>query len=361
MTRRIHEKLAELGYQEVDFPTTKNWDKLVSKPTELTENSAYSQEASCTIDITLTTFETEWMTLYPLLEEEIRQKRQRDLAACLKDFQDARRAVVLTYIQDLFFNKAPGIHVIFPDPFPNRFFASELPAVKALIDKCCLSGQSITHQDVLAALRESRTHLAQFATDYTDHLIYTLFIARVRDATPARPSLYNPAIIGPTMLERADAFFNCNACRPLPRSSRPEERQTVDNVMTSTGLSAHWRESHPNRAWHFRERRAPDGTLEWGAQPWAGQRAHRWVACVLDAIWTSWDTPRSVMDVHVQHGVFFCACGDPSLPPRPQLTWAVLVSTYITTPAKRRQTYPHRLRTFSSTYSGMKTGAKQCM
>lgn len=43
---RITEKLQELGYGEDEFPSTKDWSKLVDQPKELTDRSAYSSTVS---------------------------------------------------------------------------------------------------------------------------------------------------------------------------------------------------------------------------------------------------------------------------------------------------------------------------
>ncbi|KAH9895856.1 hypothetical protein C8Q73DRAFT_689792 [Cubamyces lactineus] len=283
----VTQRLKAIGYSEDDFPDSREWDKLVKQPKELTDRI--------------------WNNVQPKLLALIHQEAERRTHEEFQARVKLRLHSIAGYV-DVVTKQMPESE---RELLPNTYDLHHLPLLLALAKKDDAQGD-VAIADVLALVAELPSELALYKTRAQDLAVKIL--ADSLEARSASEQLLKEEVTSlpsETIITRHYAVFRCNPifCSTDPRSFRD--------------MHAHWRTAHPQRPW---------GNVDdtWFIQPFPGVLECQVGQNMLEAAGLPLDTPIDTLTELIRSGRLYCNCQDPALPPPEQLDWPKLLVHVVT-------------------------------
>ncbi|OJT12511.1 hypothetical protein TRAPUB_10912 [Trametes pubescens] len=224
------EKLEELGYTSADYPDNDAWNKIMARPTRLTDRSSYSYKPAVSF-INLDFFKV-WKAAQPKLVALIEQKREDDRQAAFDKRLRKRCAEFAPFYEVFLQNTLSQDDLLFA---PNWHDACTLPVVLEMTSEDD-ANIVVTQERTTAIEQRIVLNVREYASQTKRDLVEMLHrekCGKGNFTTP--PSLEMPEI--DAELAKASSLFVCCRC-------------SLKVPVSATAICAHWRAEHPRLKWN---------------------------------------------------------------------------------------------------------------
>ncbi|KAL1944342.1 hypothetical protein VTO73DRAFT_3527 [Trametes versicolor] len=289
------ERLEELGYTPADFPDNDAWNKIMARPTRLTDRI--------------------WKATQPKLVALIEQKREDDRQAAFDKRRRKRCAEFAPFYEVFLQSTLSQGDLLFA---PNLRDACTLPSILEMTSEDDANIEVTQERTTVIEERmvlDVREYAAQTKRDLIE-MLHREKCGRGNYTTP--PSLEMPEV--DVELTKASSLFVCRRC-------------SLKVPVSATAICAHWRAEHPRLKWNDKwpieesfdhRRRYSDrpSTLPWVKAMSSGPAR---TMMALSALGLPADTSMAQLDDWVREGRLVCLCAHPTLMSLTEPSWGTLI------------------------------------